>query len=76
MKIRLYPFLTICAILFLLVATQAINGTLSLLSFDQQHLDTTISGYDVVGGDISAKIERALRLGYSAQGQDSIQSQT
>ena len=63
MKVRLYPFLTICAILLLLVVTQAINGTLSLLSFDQQHLDTTISGYDVVGGDISAKIERALRLG-------------
>lgn len=63
MKVRLYPFLTICVILLLLVATQAINGTLSLLSFDQQQLDTTISGYDAVGRDISTKIERALQLG-------------
>jgi len=62
-KVKFNPFLTVCAVLLLLVATQAINGTLSLLSFDQQQLESTISGYDAVGGDISTKIERALYLG-------------
>lgn len=63
MKVRFYPLLTVLAILFLLVVTQAINGTLSLLSFERQQFSTVVSGYDSVGGYVGQKIERGLQLG-------------
>ncbi len=63
MKVRFYPLLTVLSILFLLVVTQAINGTLSLLSFERQQFSTVISGYNSVGGYIGQKIERGLQLG-------------
>jgi predicted MFS family arabinose efflux permease len=63
MKVRFYPLLTVFSILFLLVATQAINGSLSLLSFERQQFATTVSSYDSVGVYIGRKIERGLALG-------------
>ena len=56
-------FSTVGAVLLLLICTQVMNGGLSLLSFEQQQLATVLSGYDAVGANIAAKVERALRLG-------------
>lgn len=56
---------TLGAILLLLLCTQVMNGTLSLLSFERQQLATVLSGYDAVGANIAGKISRSLRLGKS-----------
>jgi predicted MFS family arabinose efflux permease len=65
---RLLSILSILgAVLLLLICTQMMNGGLSLLSFEQQQLATVLSGYDTVGANLSAKLERALRLGKSLE---------
>lgn len=51
------------AVIVLLFATQLLSGMLSLLSFERGQLQTVLSGYDAIGNDLVAKIERALRFG-------------
>ncbi len=67
MKQSLSTYSILGAVLLLLICTQMMNGGLSLLSFQQQQLSTVLSGYDAVGANIAAKIERALRLGKSLE---------